>query len=70
MKKVLAAAIREVILFDSRTECDAYIAKQRNDYQIIHLYETANGKTFLTIGKQYNDVPLLEDLDAQEAVAV
>ena len=72
MKSVLAAAIREVIMFDSAAECDAYIAKQRGSYQIIERYELAyekpSGKVLLTINKQYNNTPLLEDLDADEAV--
>lgn len=68
MKRVLAAAIREVIMFDRADECDAYLRKQRGSYQIIDRYDTPSGKVILTIGKQYNSTPLLEDLDADEAV--
>ncbi len=72
MKRVLAAAIREVIMFDSNEECDAYLRKQRGSYQVIErcevAYEKPIGKVLLTINKQYNNTPLLEDLDADEAV--
>ena len=68
MKHVLAAAIREVIMFDNNEECDAYLRKQRGSYQVIERYKAESGKVLLTINKQYNNTPLLEDLDADEAV--
>ena len=72
MKRVLAAAIREVIMFDNNEECDAYLRKQRGSYQIIERYELVRekpgGRVLLMINKQYNNTPLLEDLDADKAV--
>ena len=58
MKHVFAAAIDELITFDSHDELMAYLDKLKNGHKDFQILETAD--TMVHVRLQYNNVKLLE----------
>lgn len=64
MKKILAAGIKQQIQFDSLKEMYCYIGKLRDqkiNHKCISHIEQNDGKVVLTIIKNYNNSPLIEN---------
>jgi hypothetical protein len=58
MKHVFAAAIDELITFDSHDELMTYLDKLKNGHKDFQILETAD--TMVHVRLQYNNVKLLE----------
>lgn len=68
MKKVIAAAIVELLLFDSLPEMYAYIGKLRarpKEHECHWHRETDDGKILLCISKAYNQNRLIKKEDVE-----
>lgn len=69
MKKVISAAIYQVIQFDDETEFEDYISKlQRNNQEFILEEKTKypDGKVEIKIMKQYNNNKFIERGETSE----
>ena len=58
MKKILSAWIEQILQFDSKLECMAYISdleQKKQKFRIIEQNQDVSGKVTLHIQKQYNN---------------